>query len=99
MVNYCIVTSSQPISDNLIRSVVEDIKFNKVIRLGACGVELQMNGNHDIELLRKKFYSKEATDNNLLKTFFISKLIISTIGKFDNKYKNTYCYKDIYSPA
>ena len=57
MVNYCIVTSGQPISDNLIRSIVEDIKFNKLIRLGECGVELQMNGNYNIELLRKKFYS------------------------------------------
>ena len=27
MINYCIVTSSQPISDNLIRSIFEDIKF------------------------------------------------------------------------
>ncbi|OUX42654.1 phosphoserine phosphatase SerB [bacterium TMED277] len=57
MVNYCIVTSGQPISDNLIRSIVEDINFNKLIRLGECGVELQMNGNYNIELLRKKFYS------------------------------------------
>ena len=58
MVNYCIVTSKQPISDSLIRSIVEDIKFNKLVRLGECGVELQTNGSHDIELLRQKFSSK-----------------------------------------
>ena len=58
MVKYCVVTSSYPISDSLIRSIVEDIKFNKLVRLGECGVELQTNGGQDIELLRQKFSSK-----------------------------------------
>ena len=58
MVNYCIATSSQPISDSLIRSIAENITFNKLVRLGKCGIELQTNESHDIKLLRKKFSSK-----------------------------------------
>ncbi len=58
MVNYCIVTSSQPISDNLIRSIVKDIEFNKLVRLGEGGIEIQLNGSHDVEFLRQKFASK-----------------------------------------
>ncbi len=58
MVKYCIVTSSQPISDSLIRSFVENIKFDKLVRLGESGIEIQTNGSQDIELLRKKFSSK-----------------------------------------
>ena len=58
MVNYCIVTSSQPISDSLIPSIAENITFNKLDRLGKCGIELQTNGSQDIKLLRQKFSSK-----------------------------------------
>ncbi len=58
MVNYCIVTSSRPISDSLIRSIVQDIKFKKLVRLGECGIELQTNGSQYLELFRQKFSSK-----------------------------------------
>ena len=58
MVNYCIATSSQPISDSLIRSIAENITFNKLVRLGKGGIELQTNETQDIECLRKKFFSK-----------------------------------------
>ena len=58
MVSYCIATSNQPIPNSLIRSIVENLKCRKLIRLGDSGIEFQINESFDLEFLRLKFSSK-----------------------------------------